>query len=87
MANPAYIKYPNGGKFTYGPNHTEYQTSAQTRNGYVKQSGIEVFFSPIGVARLTPINSKGAPSNGFIEIPNDPAIIEQVINVLKEISK
>lgn len=79
---PKKITFPDKGilKDTAVP---EYQTSAQGRNGYVKQAGLEVFHSPVGVIRLSPITSKGTIANCCVEIPNTPEVVNQVIEALK----
>lgn len=86
MKNVQAVMFPNGGVVTSGE-VKEYQTSAEGRNGYMKQSGVEVFASPAGVVRLTPINSKGVVGRGCIEIPNDPAVINEFITALQAVSE
>lgn len=76
------VMFPNGGLLTGGA-VKEYQVSAEGRNGYMKQAGVEVFPSPVGVVRLTPINSKGDVGRCCIEIPNDPVVMGQFIEALK----
>ena len=76
------IQYPNSGRISEFVN-----VSAQGRNGYMKQTGIEVLRSEVGVIRLTPINSKSQPGNCCVELPNDPAVIKQFINALIKINK
>jgi hypothetical protein len=87
MANPAFIAFKNGGTVKGSDGKHEYQVSAQGRNGYMKQSGVEVFKSPFGVLRISPVNSKGTVGNCCIEVPSDPETLNKFIKALLEAAK
>jgi hypothetical protein len=76
------IDFPNKGLLK-GTKVGDYQVSAQGRNGYMKQAGLEVFWSPAGIIRLSPVTSKGLVGNCIVEIPNDPEVIKKVVAALQ----
>lgn len=78
------VEYPDKGIIKDNKVIKDYQTSAQGRNGYIKQAGLQVFHSPMGVIRLSPVTSKGSIANCCIEIPDQPEVINKVIKLLKQ---
>jgi hypothetical protein len=56
--------------------------TAKLRNGYINQSGIQIYNDPRGHIELSAFNSNGKIATGYLNIPKENLI--EFIETLKE---